>query len=164
MKIFNIILLMIGVLTLNLFSQQTNLTINLNPMPNTTRDYAIEINLVLPITPADGVAIEVPQEISIIPVALSLNDSQLWLQNILSIPSQDSVVAWQMVPEGIMMVFKNGLFKTGDEIKLQCISTMQNLDFSQNLVTAKEIVSQTDGLRVTDEGFASGSVPPISNQ
>jgi hypothetical protein len=164
MKIFNIILFMISILTLNLFSQQTNLSVNLNPIPNTTRDYTVEINLVLPITPADGVAIEAPQEISLIPVAISINESQLWLQNLSSIPSQDSVVAWQLVPQGMLMVFKNGLFKSGDEIKLRCISTMQNPDLSQNLFNAKEIISQTDGLRIANESFASGIMPQISNQ
>lgn len=164
MKILYIFLLIFGILSQNLFSQQTNVSVNLNPLPNTTRDYAVEINFVLPLTPADGLVIEVPQEIFLIPVAISFNDLQLCLQNMLSVPSQDSVVAWQSVPEGIMMVLKNGLFKTEDQINLRCISTMQNPDLSQNLFTAREIFSQTDGFRIIDESFASGSVPPISNQ
>ena len=164
MKILYIFLLIIGVLSPNLFSKQTDVSVNLNPLPNNARNYTVEINLVLPLTPSDGVVIKVPQEIQLIPVAISLNDSQLWLQNMLSVPSQDSVVAWQSVSDWIMMVFKNGLFQTGDEIKLRCLSKMHHPDLSQNLFIIKELDSRTDGLRITLESFASGSIHQISNQ
>ena len=63
-----------------------------------------------------------------------------------------------------LIIFKNGLFNVGDELRLRCISVISSQNVAQNQVRIKEIVSQADGMQVASEMFASGSVPQISNQ
>jgi hypothetical protein len=164
MRYLNLFLILLLLLTYNLFSQGTNIAITFDPLSNSNRDFEFELTFRLPITPSDGIAIEHPQEISLIPVEITINDSKLWLKNSDTVALQDSVVAWQVIPSGIMIIFKNGLFNVGDELRLRCISAISSQNVAQSQVRVKEIVSQADGMQVASEIFASGSVPQISNQ
>ncbi len=165
MKIFYSIFILFAFLFSELLAQSaTNLNVRLQPLQGTTSDWEFDLQLIFETTPANGVTIEVPKELSLIPVSVSVNNVALWLQNNLSLPTQDSVVAWQRVNAGIMLIFKNGLFKTGDRLNLHCIAGLSNSKFEINKVNIREIIWQNNSVTVSKNIFASGSLPQIPSR
>lgn len=147
-----------------LFAQPGTLLLKMSPIANTNRDFDFELNLQLSITPANGISIELPDGISLVPVSAKLNGNNLWLRHLSTIPTQDSVVAWEAGPQDLKLFLKAGVLQSGDVLNLICRTTVRNSNLDQNNVVVKEILSLVNGTQVAEQGFASGAIPPISIQ
>ena len=139
-----------------LFAQPGTLLLKMSPVANTNRDFDFELNLQLSITPANG--------ISLVPVSAKLNGNNLWLRHLSTIPTQDSVVAWEAGPQDLKLFLKARVLQSGDVLNLICRTTVRNSNLDQNNVVVKEILSLVNGTQVAEQGFASGAIPPISIQ
>jgi len=157
-------LIMILFLITGIYAQQAEVGVRIDPIPQTTSDWECDLTLNLNIAPANGILVEMPKEIVLIPVSLEINKKQVWLQNSFSEPVRDSVVAWQKVPEGIMLFFEENLLKSSDELHIKCVGNILKTPLVKNQVNFKEIVAGSDGNKVSDQVFASGIIPSISNR
>ena len=115
--------LIITVLTTQvLFAQNSNLEIQLSKHPNTQANYELKIQVRFAGQIESGLLIELPASIKVVPSAIELNNNPLWLKNISSIPDSDSVVNWELIPDGLILRFKDNLLKVNDLLNVTCIS------------------------------------------
>ncbi len=163
MKIVRFSLFIVLVFLLELFAQNNDLQVTVKPISGSEVDWEVELSTVLPISPARGFVLEIPEEIVPIPVAVRANGKDLWLQNIASVPERDSVIAWQTVNSGIMFLYRDRLLQAGDRLTIKFIASVFKTP-KENKITIKEIVSRNDGLKVSNRGFVTGSIPSFSNR
>ncbi len=146
------------------WAQNKNLDIALTPIANTKTDWEFRLSGKLNFNPEDGIVIQIPGEMMIVPISVSVNGKKMWMQNLLTVPEKDSVIAWQIVPEGLMLLFKRGLIRQGDQLNLLCIANLLKKDLTNKTVYLKKIVSKPDGLKVSTQPLASGTIPSIPNR
>ncbi len=158
--IFVVILWLMG----NVLAQNNDLNISLKPLSNAKTDWEFTLEAQLSFTPENGIVFQVPVELMVVPVSITVNGNKFWMQNLLTVPEKDSVVAWQIVPEGLMLLFKKGIIRRGDKIKLVCIANILKKKFKSNKVFLKKIVFRPDGLKVSSQPLASGTLPAIPNR
>ena len=154
-------LLIILFWSISLFAQQNEIELALNPLPGTQSDWEFQLSLDFKISPANGLVIELPDEIKLIPVSIKINGAEVWLQNIITVPERDSVIAWQTVSEGIILLYKKKLVQSGDMFTMKCMATINELPLKQARVRIKEVVWQSDNLKISDQAFATGTIPRI---
>lgn len=162
MKAQNILLILFLIIAPAL-AQQTGASIDITPIPESDSDWEFNLNLDLTSSLSNGILLETPQEVMLIPISLRINQEEMWLQNILSVPDRDSVIAWQNMPQGIMLIAKSDLLNSGDNIQLKCMANIQDSELEQAEIRLKEVVSQTDGLKVSTNVFSSVQIPSIGN-
>lgn len=164
MKLMRFSLFFILISTFGLLAQSSDIQVKVNPISDSRVDWEIELSVILPISPSQGFVLEIPEEIVPIPVRVRINEKELWLRNIGSVPARDSVVAWQTVDTGVMFLFKNRLLKSGDRLVIKFITSVLKTPTVNNKIVLKEIVSRDDGLKVANRAFASGAIPSLSNR
>ena len=158
------VFLMVILLSGSVLAQNKELSISLKPLSNTKTDWEFSLEAQLNFSPENGIVLQVPGELMVVPVSITVNDRKFWMQNLLTVPEKDSVVAWQIVPEGLMLLFKKGVIRQGDKIRLVCIANILKKEFKSNTVYLKKIVSRPDGLKVSTQPLASGTLPAIPNR
>jgi len=164
MKLQYLIYVVFFSLVVQLFGQQNRAKISLLPIPGSDREWEFNLNIDLPITPADGIVLEVPAGVALIPIAVQIDKRDVYLQNILAVPRRDSVIAWQRVSAGLLLLCRKNLLNAGKNFSLKCISTGMDLPLDGRKVNLKEIVSKPDGIKISNRVFATGTIPLPSNR
>lgn len=147
-----------------LFGQQADVQLNLTPLSQTESDWEFELSVDFNFTPVSGLAVVVPEDVMLVPVSLKINNKRMWLQNLQFAPEPDSVVAWQRIADGLMFIYKQGMIQARDRMELKCISSLLKMPLEDRKVQLKEVVSQTDGLKVSNQIIASGEIPAVSSR
>lgn len=138
-----------------------NMKVEMSPIPRTEVDWNVQLTIDLPVSRLDGVAILFPEKFAMVPVAVQLNDRNLYLQNLLSVPEPPGVVAWQRVPEGLMMLFSPDISATGARLLIKGIGTLSGKPGEESLIQVKEIRAQPEGLKVSNSIIAGAALPPL---
>lgn len=138
-----------------------NLKVDLSPIPRTEVDWNVQLTIDLPASPMDGVAVLLPEKFDFVPVAVLINDRSFYLQNLLSVPENAGVVAWQRVPEGLMMLFPPEFPVTGARLLVKGIGTLPEKPAEGSLIQVKMIRALPEGLRVSNSVIASAAMPSL---
>lgn len=147
-----------------LLAQSDVLKVNAQPIPDSKSDLELVFDLNLPSAPSNGLVIELPEEVMAIPVSVQINGKQMWLQNLTSVPKRDSVIAWQIIPKGLMLLFKEGLVGAGTNLRVTCITSTLKSTRTPREVKIKNIISQSDGIKVSNQTMATGIIPSMTNR
>lgn len=164
MKLQYLIYIVFFSLIVQLFGQQNRAAISLLPIPGSDGEWEFNLNVDLPIAPANGFVLEIPEGVELIPIAMQINKHDVYLQNILTIPQRDSVIAWQRVSTGLLLLCRKNLLDAGENFSLKCISTGVDLPLDVRRVNLKEIISKPDGIKISNRVFATGTIPLPSNR
>lgn len=106
-----------------LFAQQKNLTVQLQPVPKSAVNWETTLILEAQSGMENGLLIELPAGIKIVPVSVRLNDIDMYLQNVNEIPTNESVITWNLAEEGMVLLFSEGKFNPGDRLVLKTMMT-----------------------------------------
>jgi hypothetical protein len=113
--------------------------------------------------PTDGLEINIPETLILIPVSIQVNRNALWLQNAEVIPQQDSVISWQSAPGSIVLLFKSGLVKNGNQLTLIFNGSFLQKETRENIIQVKDVVWQSGTIEISDVVQATGTLPAFPN-
>lgn len=145
-------------------AQTADIRTTLNQISDSGKDWELNFSLNLNFSPAEGFVLQLPEKILLVPVSIQVNNKNMWLQKKTAIPDRDSVVTWEFTSQGLSLFFRNGSLKNGDALGIKCHASFSKTDIGQNTVELKEAFLTPSGIEVSDQNYASGTIPLTSNQ
>ena len=139
------------------FLQAQDINAQINQVPGESSDWQFQFNYRLTDDLTNGFFIEFSDSLNVFPISVQINNHPFYLVNLSSIPERDSVLAWQALEDGLMVICRSGILKSGDEIKLNCISGRPQTE-SNTSVNLKEVTVTTDGPQIASVETASANI------
>ncbi len=157
----NRLLFLLFILVINttfLFAQTDRLQVSVQPLEGSETDREMTIDWQSDRQLASGILIQLPEGSRAVPMSVRVNDTEMWLKKGDSLPGQDSVVVWQMNPDGLVLLFDAGLIGSGDRLTVRCQAVFPEQTAESSTLRIRE-VSMQDGQVVSgDADIASGSI------
>jgi len=104
-------------------AQQSNLTIDLQPVAKSGINWETTMTLDAQNGMENGFLVEIPAGIKMVPLSVEINQNEMLLQNIMATPSKESVISWDISEEGLVFFFQNGQLSPGDKIVIRTMTT-----------------------------------------
>ena len=143
-------------------AEKLQISVNSNAENEPTLEFALAWNMNF--NPTDGLKIETSPEIYLVPKSLLVNGKSMWLQNLSTIPEQDSVITWQSSPNGIILLFREDLIKNGDQLNINCNGSMKTGGEEQHSIQIKDVEWSSGNLEVSEQSFVNGPIPATPNR
>lgn len=165
MKYSLFLILMSLLFSTQIFSQANQLQVSLNSKSNSETALDIQFTWSNNFTPTDGLVIESTQPMMLIPVSVQINGENIWLQNLSSLPENDSVVTWQTSSNSLIFLLRNGLVQEGDVINVNCNGMINpDKEAGENAILIKDITWRAGQIEISDQSYMSGNIPAVPNQ
>ena len=127
-----------------LLAQQNNLTIDLQPVAESKVNWEATLTFDALNGMQNGILIEVPAGLKMVPLTARINQNEMLLQNIKETPSKESVICWELSPEGIILFFRDGQFNAGDRLIIKTMTTLIKKRINQDAVVNIRSVQNID--------------------
>jgi hypothetical protein len=114
-----------------LLAQPNDLIVDMNPVAESTVNWETTFTVNGQTGMENGLLIELPSGLKMVPLSARINQTEMYLQNLKETPSIESVICWDFSPEGIILFFGDGQFKTGDQIVLKTMTTLIKKNLKQ---------------------------------
>lgn len=143
-----------------IFAQSNPLQIELADLQ---ADVQVNISWRTTLRPA-GLLITVPAEVQLVPISIALDNRPLWLLKDSAVPKRDSVIAWQTTPEGLILLFREGLVENNQMLKLNCHSNLANSQVGPVEVQIRAVQATDSGIETASPVLSSGIIPARQTQ
>jgi hypothetical protein len=128
-----------------LFAQQNNLAVDLQPVPGSDINWESTLLLDAQSGMENGLLIEMPAEIRMVPLNVRINDGEFYLQNKSETPTNESVINWDLSAEGVVLFFPEGKYNSGDRLVIKTMTTQIKKQVAQNpTINIRTIVNKQD--------------------
>lgn len=148
-----------------IFSQADQLQVSLNSKSNNETALDIQFTWSSNFAPTDGLVIESAQSMMLIPVSVQINGENIWLQNLSSLPENDSVITWQTSSNSLIFLLRNRMVQEGDVINVNCNGMINPEEgAADNVIFIKDITWRAGQIEISDQSYMSGNIPAVPNQ
>jgi hypothetical protein len=142
-----------------LFAQQTNLTIEVQPVTDSGANWETTLSWSTQNAVETGVLFELPTGLKMVPLAVRINQNDMLLQNTSETPSDESVVSWDLSPQGIMLFFRPGQINSGDQIEVKTMSTLIKNHLDENpTITMRAVQKNNQDLQISETIESSANI------
>lgn len=143
-----------------IFAQSNPLQIELTSLQ---ADVQVDLSWRATLRPA-GLLIAVPTDVQLVPISIAIDNRSLWLINDLAAPERDSVVAWQTTPEGLVLLFREGLIANNQLLDISCHSNLANSQVESAEVQIRAVRLTDSGIEAVSPVISSGIIPARQTQ
>ncbi len=106
----------------NAQAQQSDLKIEAMKIPLAGDTWETTLMVAFSTLAQNGILIETPKELRLIPVSIARDNKQLWLQNSDRRPDGDSILTWQMNDSGFFLYFNTRQTFNQSTLSITCIA------------------------------------------
>jgi hypothetical protein len=154
------ILILLALFSAQVFAQSNPLRIELAPLQS---DVQVNLSWRSTVRPA-GLLLNVPAEVQLIPISIQIDNRAIWLINDSAVPARDSVIAWQSGPEGLILLFRQGLLDNGSVLDISCHSNLVSGVGDSALVQIRTVQVTSEGIESASSIITSGLIPARNRQ
>ena len=155
----NKIVLIITLFSTYLFAQQTNLTIDVQPVTDSAANWETTMSFTMQNSVASGVLFELPTGLKMVPLSVRINQNDMLLQNTSDTPSRESVISWDLSPEGIMLFFRPGQVNSGDQVEVRTMSTVIKNHLDENpTITMRTVQKNNQNVQISEAIESSANI------
>ena len=142
-----------------LFAQQTMLSVDQQPVAESEINWETTLTLSVQNNMENGFLIEIPAEIKMVPLSARINQNDMLLQNTQEAPSSESVVCWDLSPEGINLFFQDGQLNTGDQIVVKTMTTqIKKARQPESVVNIRSLQKKDSGIQYSEDIKSSANL------
>ena len=140
------LLVFIALFSQILLAQQNDLAIDLQPVSQSEVNWETTLTLEGQSGMENGLLIELPAGIKMVPLSARLNENDLFLQNLDQTPARESVINWHLTEAGVVLFFAEGQYSSGDQLILKTLTTQikKRIDDNQQINIRTIINSDTE--------------------
>jgi hypothetical protein len=149
------ILILLVFLSSLIFAQSNPLQIELAPLQS---DVQVKLSWRSTVRPA-GLLLNVPAEVQLVPISIEIDNHAIWLKNDAAVPERDSVISWQSTPQGLILLFREGLITVGSELAISCHSNLANSRVDSAMVQLRAVQVTSGGVEAASPPISSGIIP-----
>jgi len=155
MRYRTFILMMLVFSSTVIFAQSNPLQIELAALQ---ADVQVNMSWRATLRPA-GLLIAFPSDVQLVPISMAIDNRSLWLLNDSAVPARDSVIAWQITPEGLILLFREGLIENNQVLELSCHSNLANGQMGPVEVQIRAVQVTESGIETSSPVISSGIIP-----
>ena len=142
-----------------LFAQQNDLTVDLKPVSDSNVNWETTLTLNAQNGTEKGFLIEVPAGVKMAPISARINQNELFLQNLNDIPSEESIICWTLLPEGLAFFFREGQFNPGDQIVVTTMTTQVRKTLESNpVVNIRSVQKNASDIQYSEDIKSSANL------
>ena len=131
---FKKLVLITAVFSQIVFAQQNDLSIDVQPVSDSNINWETTLTLDAQSGMENGLLIEIPSGLKMVLLSVRINQNEMFLQNTNETSSIESVISWDLSPEGVILLFQDGQFTTGDRIVMKTMTTRIKKNLKDNAV------------------------------
>ena len=139
----------------NSSAQSNPLQIELTPLQS---DVQVNLSWRSTVRPA-GLLLNVPVEVQLVPISIEIDNRPVWLKNDPAVPELDSVISWQSTPEGLVLLFREGLLNNGSVLEVRCHSNLASGQGDSAVVQLRTVQVTSGGIESASSIISSGMIP-----
>ena len=141
-----------------LFAQQNNLALDIQPVSESGVNWETTLTLDTQSGMENGLLIEVPAGIKMVPLTARINTDEMLLQNTSQIPSKDNVVSWELSDEGLILYFQDGQLNSGDQLVLKTMTSQIKKRIADKAMINVRTLLDSQNLQFSEDIKASNSM------
>ena len=154
------LLILLVLCSVQVFAQSNPLQIELTPLQSD-----VQVNLSWRSTVRSaGLLLNVPAEVQLVPISIQIDDRSVWLKNDAAVPELDSVICWQSTPEGLVLLFREGLLDNGSLLEVRCHSNLAGGQGDSAIVQIRTVQVTSGGIESASSIISSGMIPARDRQ
>jgi len=143
-------------------AQSTVSEIRLDRTAGSQKDWTINVTIDLSENMRDGLALELPGRVKIIPVSVQLNDQPVWLKQSEEAPALENTLTWFEDDSGrVVLRFTEDRLRAGDRLVVECATHMKESPESGTELSLKRLTRQGQSVTAAEEPFVSRTLPTI---
>jgi hypothetical protein len=140
-------------------AQENNLTIDMKPVTDSNINWETTLILDAQNGMSNGVLIELPSGLKMVPLSARINQTEMLLQNTNEVPSIESVISWDLSSEGVILLFQDGQFNTGDRIEVKTMTTQIKRTAGEDIVVNFRSAEKNDStIKYSEEVKSSANL------
>jgi len=149
------ILILLVLFSGQIFSQSNPLQIELTTLQS---DVQVNLSWRSTVRPA-GLLLNFPEVVQLIPISIEIDNRAIWLKNDAAVPERDSVISWQSTPEGLILLFREGLLNNGSVLDVSCHSNLGKSQADSAVIQIRTVQASAGGIEAASQSVASGIIP-----
>jgi hypothetical protein len=154
------ILILLIFCSVQLYAQSNPLQIELTPLQS---DVQVNLSWRSTVRPS-GLLLNVPAEVQLIPISIEIDSRAVWLKNDPAVPELDSVISWQSTPDGLVLLFQEGLLDNGSVLEVRCHSNLASGVGDSAIVQLRSVQVSSGGIESASSVITSGMIPARNQQ
>ena len=154
------ILILLIFCSVQLLAQSNPLQIELTPLQS---DVQVNLSWRSTVRPT-GLLLNVPVEVQLIPISIEIDNRSIWLKNDAAVPELDSVISWQSTPDGLVLLFQEGLLDNGSLLEVRCHSNLASGVGDSAMVQIRSVEVTSGGIESASPIISSGMIPARDRQ
>jgi hypothetical protein len=163
MKFLPFILALLYTGVIQLFAQNNNsFNISMERVAESKKDWNIVLTIELNESLRDGLALELPSRIKMVPTEVRLGNEKLWLKKSNDAPTLEQTLTWFEDDSGrILLRFTENRLNAGDRLIISCTTHMKQPPQEEARVALLRLDRVGEGVRTSEQIMDSRSLPTI---
>ncbi len=146
--------------SVQLYAQSNPLQIELTPLQS---DVQVNLSWRSTVRPS-GLQLNVPVEVQLVPISIEVDNRAVWFKNDPAVPDLDSVISWQSTPEGLVLLFREGLLDNGSMLEVRCHSNLASGVGDSAVIQIRTVQVSSGGIESASAIISSGMIPARNPQ
>ena len=159
--LFMMALLFTGIL--QLFAQTNNsFNISMEPVADSKKEWNMVLTIELNESLRDGLALELPNLVKLVPMEVQLGNEKLWLKKGTDAPTLEQTLTWFEDDSGrVILRFTENRLSAGDRLVISCATQMKQPPKEESRVALMRLDRVGETVRSSDQVIDSLSLPTI---
>lgn len=147
---------------LSALAQSTPIDISMERIAETGKDWNMIVTVDLSGPVNDGLALDLPDGVRVVPVSVQRNGEALWLKQSETAPELASTLTWFEDDSGrVVLRFAENRLVNGDRLVITCMANMKAPPPPESEVALKRVVRQGSRVRAGEETLGRRALPTI---
>ena len=148
-----------------LLAQLSDLSVQISDIAASSSNKEMTVQLTAAAAIQDGLMVQLPADIKMIPLAIEINQKNPALLNSDQLSGSEDVVSWDLVAEGIAFIFAPGQLLAGDQLRIRAALTLLGGEIrAGTAVEIHSIQTSPSGIQTSDEVISSANLPLSTNE
>jgi hypothetical protein len=154
-------LLFMGVLQTSAQSNNS-FDISMEPLAESKKDWDMVLTIELNESLRDGLSLEFPNHVKMVPTAVQLGDEKLWLKKSTDAPIMEQTLTWFEDDSGrVILRFTENRLNAGDRLVISCATHIKQPSQEEARIVLMRLDREGERVRTSDQVMDSRSLPTI---
>jgi hypothetical protein len=143
----------------SLYAQSNDLVVTVSKMSEDTPDTEATFSWQSSRNIQSGLIFTLSENMKAVPISIRLDDREMWLKRGLESPSNDSIVCWELSPDGLILLFTNGLLNDNSNLNVRCHTSFTLGRGDTAVVEIREVIFRDGQTDVAANSLATDFIP-----
>ncbi|MCK5454438.1 MAG: hypothetical protein KAJ16_08750, partial [Calditrichia bacterium] len=143
----------------SLYAQSNDLVVNVSRMSEDTADLEATFSWQSSRNIQSGLVFTLSENMQAVPVSIRVDNREMWLKKGLETPANDTIICWDLAPEGLILLFSDGLISNNTSLDVRCHASFTRGRGDTATVEIREVTFRDGQSEINENPLANASIP-----